>query len=334
MDSAQAASAEAQLNVRTSSGPQIYGFLLIPNFSLLAFSSALEPLRSANRLSGSQRYQWHLISPEGGMVTTSSGIEVKTTKTAAEVERLNTLIVCGGLKAERFEDKATFAWLRRLDREGVRVGALSTGTYLLAKAGLLDGYRCTIHWENLESFAEDYPNLEVSPELYEIDRNRFTCSGGTAVLDLMLSLIALEHGRTLATQVAEQFIHERIRERHDSQRMALRARLGISHPKLLKVVELMEQHQEEPLSRSALAQRAGLSTRQLERLFRKYLHRTPTRFYLELRLNRARKLLNQTAMPVLDVALACGFISASHFSKCYREFFNRTPREERALQTP
>ena len=334
MDSGQAASAELQPRRAETSGPQTYGFLLIPNFSLLAFSSALEPLRAANRLVDRPYYEWHLISPQGGMATASSGIEVKTTKTTAEVERLNTLIVVGGLKAERFADKSTFAWLRRLDREGVRVGALSTGTYLLAKAGMLEGYRCTIHWEYLEAFAEEYPNLEVSPELYEIDRNRFTCSGGTAVLDLMLSLIALEHGRDLATQVAEQFIHERIREQHDSHRMALRSRLGVSHPKLLKVVELMEAHQEEPLSRADLAQRAGLSTRQLERLFRKYLHRTPTRYYLELRLNRARKLLNQTAMPVLDVALACGFISASHFSKCYREFFNRTPREERALQTP
>ena len=334
MDSGQAASAELQPRRAETSGPQTYGFLLIPNFSLLAFSSALEPLRAPNRLVDRPYSEWHLISPQGGMATASSGIEVKTTKTTAEVERLNTLIVVGGLKAERFADKSTFAWLRRLDREGVRVGALSTGTYLLAKAGMLEGYRCTIHWENLEAFAEEYPNLEVSPELYEIDRNRFTCSGGTAVLDLMLSLIALEHGRDLATQVAEQFIHERIREQHDSQRMALRSRLGVSHPKLLKVVELMEAHQEEPLSRADLAQRAGLSTRQLERLFRKYLHRTPTRYYLELRLNRARKLLNQTAMPVLDVALACGFISASHFSKCYREFFNRTPREERALQTP
>jgi len=224
-----------------------------------------------------------------------------------------------------------FSWLRRLDRKGINIGALCTGSHVLARAGLLEGYRCTIHWENITGFIEEFPGIEITNELFEIDRNRFTCSGGTAALDMMLNLIGRQHGHELAAAVSEQFIHERIRDEHDHQRMALTARLGVRHPKLIQVIKLMEQHLEEPLDRAALAQRVRLSTRQLERLFGKYLGRSPARYYLELRLNRARLLLLQTNMSVIDVALACGFVSASHFSKCYRDFFGKTPRKERGL---
>ena len=314
--------------------PRKFGFFLVPNFALMSFTSAVEPMRAANRLAGHKLFDWQLISKTGSAVVSSSGIEVVPHCSIEAIPRLDCLFVVAGLDAQTIDDKATFAWLRRTERRGCQIGALSTGSYLLAKAGLLNGYRCTIHWENLPGFQEAFPDLEVSPELYEIDRSRITCSGGTASLDLMLTLIAVEHGRDLANQVAEQFIHERIRGNHDHQRMALRSRLGISHPKLLIAIELMEKNLEEPLPRAELARRAGMSTRQLERLFRKYLTRTPTRYYLELRLHRARILLNQTAMSVLEVALACGFVSASHFSKCYREFFQRTPREERLMPEP
>jgi transcriptional regulator GlxA family with amidase domain len=311
---------------------QRFGFFLTPKFSLLAFTSALEPLRAANRASARELYTWRVISKDGETVAASSGVRVTPDCGIEDAGRLDALFVVAGLEASGYEDKGVFAWLRRLAREGTRLGAMSTGSYILAKCGLLSGYRCTIHWQSLAAFHEGFPDLDVSDELFEIDRGRMTCSGGTASLDMMLSLIALEHGRDLATQVADNFIHERIRDTHDHQRMALRTRLGISHPKLLKVIELMEAHLEEPLSRADLAERAGLSTRQLERLFRKYLGRTPTRYYLELRLHRARTLLTQTAMSVLDVALACGFVSASHFSKCYREFFGKTPRQEREIE--
>ncbi|MDX1400596.1 MAG: GlxA family transcriptional regulator [Kiloniellales bacterium] len=311
--------------------PKVFGFFLHPDFSMLAFTSAVEPLRSANRLSGRKLYEWRIISQDGKPVASSSQIEVVPHGGISDFESLPYVIVVAGLSAQLIEDKKVFGWLRRLARRGSQIGALTTGSYTLAKAGLLDGYRCTIHWENISGFQEDFPEIEVTGELFEIDRNRFTCSGGTASLDLMLSLMAKDHGRELATQVAEQFIHERIRDNHDQQRMSLRSRLGISHPRLLKVIELMENNLEEPLARSELARQTGLSTRQLERLFRKYLSRTPTRYYQELRLQRARTLLSQTSLSVLDVALACGFVSASHFSKCYREFYTRTPREERQL---
>ena len=306
-----------------------FGFLLLPKFSLLAFTSAVEPLRSANRLTGRPLYDWRLISRNGGPVASSGGIEIMTQAAIAEVGRIPNLFVVAGLDAQTIDDRTIMAWLRRLERGGCRLGALTTGSYVLARAGLLEGYRCTIHWENLAGFREDFPGIDATAEVYEIDRNRMTCSGGTAAMDLMLGLIAVDHGRALATAVAEQFLHERIRGPSEPQRMDLRNRLGITHPKLLKVIENMEGNLEEPLTRGALAARTGISTRQLERLFRKYLRRTPTRYYLELRLHRARDLLTQTALSVLDVALACGFVSASHFSKCYREFFHKTPREER-----
>jgi transcriptional regulator GlxA family with amidase domain len=312
--------------------PEHFGFLLMPRFSSLPFTSAMEMLRAANRISGKPLYSWSVIAPDSGPAVASSGVRVLPDFSVEQVERIDNLIVVAGMEPERLNDKRVFNFLRRIARQGSRVGAVSTGSYVLARCGLLDGYRCTIHWENIPGFQEEFPHLEVTDELFEIDRNRFTCAGGTAALDLMLSVIALDHGRELATACAEAFMHERIRDRHDPQRMALRARLGVSHPKLLKVIELMEGSLEEPLPRSQLAKKTGLSTRQLERLFRKYLQRTPTRYYLELRLQKARTLLLQTSLSVLDVALACGFVSASHFSKCYREFYAKTPRQERQLE--
>ena len=309
--------------------PQGIGLILIPSFSMIAFTAAVETLRLANRTSDRQLYRWSLFSVDGRPVRASNGIELHPEGDLQEAGGLDTIIVCSGTEVQRFNDKAAFSWLRRMARKGADIGALCTGSQILARAGLLNGYRCTIHWENLAGFREDFPDLEVTSELFEIDRNRFTCSGGTAAIDLMLNLIARQHGHELAAGVAEQFMHERIRNHHDRQRMSLPARLGVRHPKLLKVVEMMEDNLEEPLNRSGLAGNAGLSTRQLERLFRKYLKRSPARYYLELRLDKARLLLVQTNMSIIDVALACGFVSASHFSKCYRDFFGRTPRKER-----
>jgi transcriptional regulator GlxA family with amidase domain len=313
--------------------PQRIGFFLVPQFSMIAFTAAVEPLRLANRLSDKALYKWILISADGEPVQASNGIELKPGCSIADADDVEVIMVCSGLDVHTFKDRAVLSWLRRRDRQGADIGAICTGAHVLAVAGLLDGYRSTIHWENLPSFAESFPDVDVSSELFEIDRKRFTCSGGTAALDMMLNVIAMQHGHELAAAVADQFIHERIRDRHDHQRISLPARLGVRHPKLLSVIELMEQNLEEPLSRADLASTAGLSTRQLERLFRKYLGRSPARYYLELRLNKARLLLLQTNMSVIDVALACGFVSASHFSKCYRDFFGRTPRRERTLPT-
>ncbi len=311
--------------------PLTSAIVLIPNFSMIALTSAVEPMRMANRVSGRLLYDWRLITVDGEPVTASCGIEFRPTATLEAANGFSTVMVCSGIDVYNYSNKTLDSWLRRMDRRGADIGALCTGTHFLARAGLLNDYRCTIHWENLAGFLEAFPEIEVSTELFEIDRNRFTCSGGTAALDMMLNVITRQHGYELAVQVADIFTHERIRDHHDHQRMSLPARLGVRHPKLLAVIALMEENLEEPLSRTGLAREAGLSTRQLERLFRKYLNRSPARHYLELRLNKSRLLLLQTNMSVIDVALACGFVSASHFSKCYRDFFGRTPRKESGL---
>ena len=321
------------LQASKSAGALTVGFLLIPNFSMLAFASAIEPLRAANRMSGKELFSWVISSPTGTTSEASNGVKVDVQDTPEMLQNCRLVFVCAGLDVKSYADRETLNVIRRLDRNGAIIGAICTGTYLMAAAGLLDDRRCTIHWENIDGLAEEFPLLEITNELFEIDDKRVTCSGGTASLDMILYLIAQVHGQSLAAQVSDQFIHDRIREPSDRQRMELRSRLGVSHPKLLAVVGLMEQGLEEPLSQTELAMKANLSTRQLERLFRKYLSTTPTRYYLNLRLARARQLLRQTSMSILSIALACGFVSASHFSKCYREVYGRTPRAERQPDT-
>ena len=307
------------------------GFLLVPNFSMLAFASAIEPLRSANRMSEKSLFEWVITSEDGQSVMASNGVEVSANGDLEDLSSCRMVFACGGLDIQHHARKEVINALRLIERRGAAIGAICTGTYLLAMAGLLKDRRCTIHWENYDGLIEEFPELEVTNDLFEIDGDRVTCSGGTASLDMMLHLISQAHGTQLAAQVSEQFIHDRIRESHDRQRMELRSRLGVSHPKLLSVVAEMEANLEDPLPQTEIARRTVLSTRQLERLFRKYLNTTPTRYYLNLRIARARYLLRQTSMSILSVALACGFVSASHFSKCYRETYGRTPRQERAI---
>ncbi len=313
-----------------SAAPQKIGFLLLNDFSMLAFASAIEPLRSANRQSNSMLYEWVIASPSGEAAVASNGVEVASDGDTSVLQDCRMVFVCAGVNVRENTDRNVLNLVRRLDRNGAVIGAICTGTYVMAAAGLLEGRRCTIHWENIDGLAEEFPELDITNDLFEVDGTRVTCSGGTASLDMMLNLIAQSHGATLAAEVSDQFIHDRIREPTDRQRMELRSRLGVSHPKLLAVVKTMEDNLEEPLAQTDIARMTNLSTRQLERLFRKYLNTTPTRYYLNLRLARARHLLRQTSMSILSVALACGFVSASHFSKCYRECYGRTPRAERA----
>ena len=312
-----------------SETPLQIDFLLIKDFSMMAFTSAIEPLRLANRVAEKELYRWRIISLDGNSVEASNGAEILIKQSAATIENVKIIFVVSGVNVQMYEDERLFAFLRRISRLGSVVGALCTGAHLLAQAGLLNDRRCTIHWENLGAFRELFPEIEVSADIYEVDKNRITCSGGTAGLDMMLFLIGKQHGDQIVAEITEQFIHDKLREPHDQQRTELRTRIGITHPKLLIAVGDMESNLEDPLGQTELALRAGLSTRQLERLFRKYMSMTPTRYYLNLRLKRANQLLYQTTMSILTVALACGFVSASHFSKCYKEYYTRSPREER-----
>ena len=324
-------SIKSVLRAGDNGGPQKIGFLLLNQFSMIAFASAIEPLRAANEQAGMALFDWVVASTGASSCKASNGIKIETETNPEDLQSCRIVFVCAGVQVKENTSKSTLNLIRRLDRNGAIIGAICTGTYVMAAAGLLASRRCTIHWEHIDGLSEEFPDLDITNDLFEIDGNRVTCSGGTASLDMMLNLITQTHGANLAAKISYQFIHDRIREPSDRQRMELRARLGVSHPKLLAVVKIMEDNLEEPLVQTDIALKTSLSTRQLERLFRKYLDTTPTRYYLNLRLKRARHLLRQTSLSILSVALACGFVSASHFSKCYREYYERTPRADRSL---
>lgn len=313
-----------------SNVPEQVDFLLLPQFSLMAFASSVEPLRAANQLEGRELYRWRTLSADGETVTASNGGRIVPWASLADAEAGGTLFVCAGLEAERYRNASVFKRLRDLARKGAALGGVCSGSIALARAGLLDGYRCTIHWENVEGFAEEFPKLNITATLFEVDRNRYTCSGGTAPLDMMINSIARDHSEDLAVAVAELLLHHAVRHPHNMQRMHIQHRTGITNPKLLAAIAHMEAYIESPVSSGDLAAAVNLSHRQLERLFRERLGKTPSRYYLELRLQRARLLLQQTTMSILQVAVACGFSSGSHFARCYRELFKRSPRTERA----
>ncbi len=312
-----------------SSGPIKIGFLLVPEFSMLAFSSLLEPLRMANQLSGEHHYEWFTIGSSRDTVDASNGIAFTPDFSIHNAPQLDALFVCSGNLIQHHADSETVSWLRSLSKRDMTLGGVCTGSYLLAKADALDGRRCTIHWENMAAAREEFPHLVISPELFEIDEGRYTSAGGIAPLDMILHEIRDNLGADLASAITEQFMCDRIRDKHDRQRVPLTQRIGTNQPKLAEAVSLMEANIEEPMTLDELSHHVGLSRRQLERLYQRYLQCVPTRYYLELRLERARQLLLQTSMPIVDIALACGFISAPHFSKCYRDTFGLPPRDER-----
>lgn len=309
--------------------PKVIGFLIVPEFSMMAFTSSIEPLRAANRLSGRTLYSWKVLSLNGETVLASNGVGVTADASLTDKPALDTLVVCAGLQASAYCTPPLLGILRDYARTGATIGSVCTGSHLLARAGLLDGHRCTIHWEDVEGFAENFPDLDITATLFEIDRNRYTCSGGTAPLDMMIFGIAADHGRELAINVAEQLLHNFVRVPHDTQRMPIKHRTGLNQPKLLAAIAHMEAYIETPVSISSIAEATQVSARQLERLFRVKLGKTPTRYYLEIRLNRAKLLLMQTTMPIIQVAVATGFTSASHFSKAYKELFGQSPSAER-----
>lgn len=309
--------------------PERFVFLLLDNFTLVAFAGAIEPLRLANRMSGRQLYEWQVVTATGRPVSASNGVTVEAQSGLEALDKNTTIIVVGGVNVRQSISRPVLTWLRREARRGLAVGAVCTGAQVVAEAGLLNGRRCTIHWENRDGFEEEFPEIELTHNVFVVDRDRYTAAGGAASTDLMLKLIAMRHGMALATLVADQMIHTSIRSDRDEQRLSIPARIGIRHPKLASVIHRMEEAIEEPISPMLLARDAGMSTRQLERLFRRYLNRSPKRYYMELRLSRARNLLMQTDMSVISVAMACGFASPSHFSKCYRALYRTTPYRER-----
>ena len=280
-------------------------------------------------MSGKKLYDWTFIGENEEFVSCSAGTQFKLDTALIELHRDDTILLCGGTTIQEATTKKLIGWLRREARRGLIIGGLCTAAYPMAKAGLLDGKKATIHWENQDSFAEEFLEVELTKTVFVCDGNRYTTAGGTSSIDLLLKIIADDHGEELANAVADQMIYSSIRTDQDTQRLSVPTRIGVRHPKLSKVIQMMEINIEEPMSPSILAKDVGMSTRQLERLFRRYLDRSPKRYYMELRLQKARNLLMQTDMSVINVALACGFASPSHFSKCYRAHYDTTPYRER-----
>ena len=317
---------------RETNRPRRFVFLLLDRFTMLSFAGAIEPLRIANRVAGIPIYEWRLIGEGGVSATCSNGASFQLDMGLEDLDRDDTLLVCGGIDVQRATTKPIIAWLRREARRGMAIGGLCTGSWTLAKAGLLDGKKATIHWENQDGFLEEFEDVKLTKSVFVVDGNRLSTAGGTSSIDLMLKLIAADHGDEVANTVADQLIYSSIRTDQDTQRLSIPTRIGVRHPKLSQVIQMMEANIEDPISPADLAEEVGMSTRQLERLFRRYLNRSPKRYYMELRLQKARNLLMQTDMSVINVALACGFASPSHFSKCYRAHYNTTPYRERGTQ--
>lgn len=309
-----------------------FAFVLLDQFTLLSFAGAVEVLRLANRASAGTPYTWRLLSVDGNPVQSSVGNWFTPDAALDTLSTGETIVLCGGLDIDAAITPALINWLRREARRGARIGGLCTAPHVMAKAGLLDGRPATIHWENYDAMVEDFPDIDLRKSVYVLDGSRFSAAGGTAAIDLMLRLIAEDHGEALAADVADQVIHPSIRSDQDTQRLSIPTRIGVRHAKLSQVIERMEANIEEPISPQILAREVDLSTRQLERLFRRYLDRSPKRYYMDLRLQRARNLLLQTNMTVINVALACGFTSPSHFSKCYQTQYQVTPYRERGTR--
>ena len=319
----------SNLNVPEAETALHVSFLMLPEYTLSAFSNAIGILRMANRLTDRALYTWSVHSLDGQSVISSAGLELTINGSLADATDANILMVCGGYSVKRYCNKLLTDGLRKIAKRKIPIGGIDTGTYALAVAGLLDGYRCTIHWENLSSLREEFPRLEITSSLFVIDRDRYTCSGGISSIDLMLNLIASIHGHQLVQEISEQFTCDRVRTEKDAQRAPLKYLIGASQPRLVDAVTLMESNIEEPLTLDEVADYVGISRRQLERLFNRYLHCAPSRYYLELRLSRARLLLLQTSIAVIDVAISCGFSTAPHFSKCYSDLYGKPPSAER-----
>jgi transcriptional regulator GlxA family with amidase domain len=313
--------------------PHRQGFLLLPRFSLLALGAATEVLAAANEVLEEALYTGATATVDGRAVRAGSGTLVQPTHGLADAPEFEAIFVVSESPLEAVADEHHTRlgdWLRARAAQGCVLGGIGSGTALLAQAGLLNGHRATLHWALCEPLAQAHPQVVVSNNVYEIDPARLSCGGGTAALDMIVAWLGQRHGERVAQALAAHFGLERIRARDDKQIAPLAARAGIPSAKLAEAVALMEANLGEPLPTEDIAQLVGVSRRQLERLFKQHMDALPSRWYAELRLARARRLLQQTSQSILQVGLACGFSSGSHFSNAYRARFGRTPREERS----
>jgi AraC family transcriptional regulator, glycine betaine-responsive activator len=304
-------------------------FFLLPDFSHLAFSCALEPLRIANLVSGKPLYRWTLTSEDGKTATCSNGSVTLVHGGTEPIKHVDRLFLISGIDVQRHVSPQALSYLRRERAAGTPLGAICSGAYVLAKAGFLEGIETAVHWAYHDLFAEEFPEVKLVRNVFVAKQKIITASGGTAAADLMLHLIGEEHGADIATEVADQMVYNAVREGTAAQRVSLQSRHGMRNAHLMRAIGLMEASIEAPISQIRIAETLGLSTRQLERLFMRYLNSTPKHYFMEMRLNRAQNLLVQTEQSITDVAMACGFQSTSHFSKVFRGHFGRSPLNHR-----
>jgi AraC family transcriptional regulator, L-arginine-responsive activator len=313
--------------------PLRFGILLLPHASMADFAMACEVLTRANQLAERKIYEFLTLSLDGTPVPLSNGLQFTVDLPLAYSPRLDGLLIFAGDISSDVNSEELTRGINAQNLGKMQLAGFGCASYWLARAGFLNGRRATIHWQDINQFTEDFPEVVVSSNLYETDQDIMTCAGGAATLDLILSLVAGQHGHEFASRLSEVFIMERTRPGNERQRIPLATRIGGSQPKLTEAVSLMEANIEEPLSTDDIAYYVGVSRRQLERLFKQYLSTVPSKYYLELRLNRARQLLQQTSKSIVQISLACGFSSGPHFSSTYRNHFGITPREERAQRT-
>jgi AraC family transcriptional regulator, carnitine catabolism transcriptional activator len=299
-------------------------FLLVPRFSMIALYGALEPLRVANRFAG-EAFSWRFISADGQPVAASNGIPVSVSGNLAEIGKPAMAVVSASYEPEQGTTRPMLAAIRKLARAKALLCGIDTGPFLLARAGVLDGYRATCHWESLPGFRESFPAVQATQALYEIDRDRMTSAGGASAIDMMLAFIAKEMGRDLSVLVADQLVHFRSQDEQGQARASAQTRFGTRDPRLLAIIAAMEEQIEDPLSAEALAGLAGLSVRHMERLFRDKLGARPMGFYRQLRLEKAERLLNYSRLGIRDISVAAGFSTLAEFSRAFRARTGHSP---------
>lgn len=309
--------------------PTVVSVVLFPSFSMMALASTTEPLRAANLLSGKSLYRWSVVSLDSRDLESSSGFRLAADHYDLAVPPSDLTLVIASLDFDHLLQPRLLARLSRIAASSKAVGAVSHGSIVLAQAGLLDGYRCTGHWDRLRELQEWHPHVKTTREVFCIDRNRWTASGGTAAMDMMLALVRAQHGQALAMNVANNFIHSRMRLPGETQPMEVRWRYGLKDRRLVKAISFMEQSIESPLPLARIADLAGLSTRQLQRLFMSELARTPEQFFVDMRLRAASDLLTHTDDPIGDIAMQCGFTNRSHFARTFQTAFGQRPSDMR-----
>lgn len=310
--------------------PQHFVFALVEDFTHIAFACAVDPLRIANLISGQELYRWSYASEDGFFAKSSDGTKIAVDQSFAALPECDCLFVLSGINMQKKDHRVLLQSLRRKKRmSNTRIGALCSGSWVLAEGGFLDGREAAIHWEYHDSFSERFPDVRLVRNVFVADEKHPTASGGTATADLMLNIIERDHGFDLSVAVSDQMVYNVVREATAKQRVSLQSRNGMRNAHLSAAIEVMRKNLDNPISPSAIANGLNISARQLERLFGKFLNTSPKRYYMEMRLERARSLLLQTEMSALEVAVACGFESSGHFARVYRAAYGVTPATQR-----